>query len=87
VQKVFTVEISNFEFSPAELKISVGSNVTWVNRDTTPHTATSDSGGKGGISSTILENGDRYTKQFMTVGTYPYHCNFHNSMKGKIVVE
>lgn len=87
VEKEFTIKINNFAFSPSELKISAGSNVTWVNEDSTPHTVNSDTGGRGGIGSGILDPGMSYTKQFLTAGTYPYHCNFHSSMKGKIVVE
>lgn len=32
------VHIDNFVFQPAELKIKVGTTVTWTNRDDIPHT-------------------------------------------------
>jgi plastocyanin len=35
-----TVKIENFSFEPRELKVSVGTTVTWINEDDVPHTAT-----------------------------------------------
>jgi plastocyanin len=85
--KVYHIVIENSAFSPNELTISAGDNVTWTNNENTPHTVTSDSGGRGGLSSGVMGPGEQYTKQFLSPGEYPYHCNFHNTMKGKIVVE
>lgn len=79
-------EITNFAFVPAEIKVKLGSKVTWVNNDNSPHTVTSDSGGKSGLSSGTLEKGESYGKVFDSVGVFNYHCNFHSSMKGKVVV-
>src|SRR4051812_38315513 len=36
------VIIENFTFSPAELTVAVGTEVTWENRDDIPHTVTSE---------------------------------------------
>ena len=36
--------ISVFAFSPATLTVKVGTTVTWTNKDSVPHTITSDSG-------------------------------------------
>ena len=35
------IHIDNFVFQPAELKIKVGTTVTWTNRDDIPHTVVS----------------------------------------------
>src|SRR6266436_8398085 len=35
------IVIDNFTFNPPRLAVSVGTKVTWVNRDDVPHTATS----------------------------------------------
>ncbi len=87
VQKLFTIDIEDSSFNPSELKITPGSNVTWVNKDSIPHSLVSDSGSKSGIGSGIMEEGNKYTVQFITTGTYAYHCKFHNEERGKIVVE
>src|ERR1700693_4036329 len=39
--KANTVVIDNFTFAPVELTVPVGAEVTWVNHDDVPHTATS----------------------------------------------
>ena len=39
--KANTVVIDNFTFAPTELTVPAGTEVTWVNRDDVPHTATS----------------------------------------------
>jgi plastocyanin len=33
-----------------------------------------------------IASGDTWSKTFNETGTYEYHCNFHPSMKAKIVV-
>src|SRR5215204_5860875 len=37
-----TVEIRNNAFNPPQLNVAPGTTVTFVNRDTVPHTATAD---------------------------------------------
>src|SRR3712207_496669 len=39
-----TVEIRNNAFVPAQLNVAPGTTVTFVNRDTVPHTVTADNG-------------------------------------------
>lgn len=41
VAAVVVVHISDFNFSPKSVSISVGTTVTWINNDDVPHTATS----------------------------------------------
>lgn len=79
--------IENFQFAPSEIKIKVGSKVTWTNYDTAPHTVTSDSGGKTEVTSKLLGTGESYAHVFEAPGVFNYHCNLHPNMKGKVVVE
>ncbi len=79
-----TVTIQNFSFNPSTLTISVGSSVTWTNKDSVDHTVTSDT---GLFQSGTLANGQSYTYQFTTAGTYNYSCSIHPNMHGKIVVQ
>ena len=79
--------IENFAFVPAEIKIKVGSTITWTNNDNSPHTLTSDSGEKGELNSNRLADGESYTHVFDKAGVFNYHCSIHTGMKGKVVVE
>jgi plastocyanin len=67
------------------LSVTAGTRVTWVNEDSMPHTATSDT---GIWDSGTLQPGDRFTHTFDTPGTYPYFCEIHGhaSMSGVIEV-
>src|SRR5215469_7501712 len=38
------VKIDNFSFAPETIKVSVGTTVTWTNRDDIPHTVVSTDG-------------------------------------------
>ena len=79
--------IENFAFVPAEIRIKVGSKITWTNNDDSPHTVTSESGGKTELTSPMLDKGESYAHVFDTPGVYNYRCNLHPGIKGKVVVE
>jgi plastocyanin len=78
------VTIQNYAFNPKTLTISVGGNVTWTNKDGVDHTVVSDT---GVFQSGPLGNGQSYTHQFTTPGTYNYSCTIHPSMHGTIIVK
>lgn len=79
-----TVEISGFKFVPDAISVSVGTKVTWINRDATAHTVTSNDGSFP--SSGNLSQGQSYEVTFSTLGTYPYHCSIHPSMTATVTV-
>jgi amicyanin len=79
-----SIDISNFQFSPSTITINVGQTVTWTNKDSTPHTVTSDSGSE--LASSSLGTGQKYSHTFDTPGTYNYHCSPHPGMKAKVIV-
>lgn len=84
--KTHNIDIKNFAFSPAEIRIMKGDSVIWTNKDSAGHTVTSDSGDE--LNSGTLSNGESYTHTFNTAGTFNYHCVPHKSiMKAKIIVE
>lgn len=83
--QVHNVEIRNFAFVPAELKIAKGDSVVWKNMDGMSHTVTSDSGSE--LDSPLLSSGMVYSHTFSAAGIYDYHCVPHPFMKGKIIVE
>ena len=78
------IVIENFSFEPATLTVKAGTTVTWVNHDDEPHTATAID---KRFNSKTLDNGDRFSQEFSTPGTYNYYCALHPKMTGKIIVK
>lgn len=79
----YHVSIQNFAFVQKSITIKRGDTVVWTNMDSAPHTIT---GGAGGPASGTLNNNGSYSFTFNTAGTFSYHCNFHPSMTGVVVV-
>jgi amicyanin len=77
------IKIGNFTFGPQELKVKVGTTVTWTNDDDIPHTVVSPNN----FRSKALDSEDKYSFTFTTPGTYKYFCSLHPHMTGTIVVE
>ncbi len=77
------VDITIFTFVPDSVRILVGETVRWINHDTDMHTSTSDN---GVWDSGNLATGEQFSFTFDSTGVYPYHCEIHPSMTGKIVV-
>jgi amicyanin len=78
------VKIDNFSFGPAELKVPVGTTVTWTNRDDIPHTAVSTD---KTFKSKVLDTDEKFSFTFSKPGTYEYFCSIHPKMTGKVVVQ
>ena len=78
------VKIDNFTFGPADLTVSVGTTVTWTNRDDIPHTVVADD---KSFKSKVLDTGEKFTFTAAKPGTYSYFCSVHPKMTGKLVVE
>lgn len=81
------VAINNFVFARDSILIPVGATVTWVNcepDETEPHTTTADGSAWG---SPELNPGARFSHTFGAAGTFPYHCEPHPFMVGKVVVQ
>ncbi len=78
------VEIEDFEFYPQVLTVKQGTTVRWKNEDRAPHTITST--GTGGLNSGTLDRNEHYSYTFTGTGTYNYHCSFHPTMTGAVIV-
>jgi amicyanin len=78
------VTISNYAFSPASIKIKVGTTVTWTNQDPVEHTVTVNSG--SGPMSMLIARGQSFSYTFKQAGTYSYHCTPHPYMKATVIV-
>lgn len=79
------VKIDNFSFAPAELRVTVGTTVTWTNEDDVPHTVVSED--KTTFKSHALDTGDKFAFTFAKKGKYSYFCSVHPKMTGEILVQ
>lgn len=77
------VEIVEFTYEPDPVTIEEGGKVTWINRDSAPHTATADD---GSFDTGTLEEGKLKSETFKEPGTYTYFCEIHPSMHGTVEV-
>ena len=77
------VEIVDFAYDPDPVTIQAGGKVTWINRDSAPHTATADD---GSFDTGDLEEGKLGSQSFKNPGTYAYFCEIHPDMKGTVEV-
>jgi plastocyanin len=79
-----TVVIDDFLFRPDSRKVTVGTEVTWVNHGSVAHTVTSDN---DAFDSGQIEVDKEFSNRFTQKGKYAYHCENHpDQMKGSIVV-
>jgi plastocyanin len=79
------VTIRDYTYEPATITVPQGTTVTFTNRDSTPHTATSKQSGL--FESGSLDTGKSGTVTFDETGNFAYYCLFHPFMKGTITVE
>lgn len=75
--------ISGLSFNPNSLTVAPGTTVTWINNESVTHTVTSDS---TTFDSGNMVKGDEFSFTFTNAGVYPYHCKYHPTMTGKIIV-
>jgi plastocyanin len=78
------VEIVDFAYDPDPVTIEEGGKVTWINRDSAPHTATADD--EVTFDTGTLEEGKLKSETFKKPGTYPYYCEIHPDMHGTVEV-
>jgi plastocyanin len=86
-------------FSPNPVTIKEGDTITWINNDNQFHTVTSGSpsstGGAAarkvfdsGLSgpNALTMKGKRFSHTFNEKGVFPYFCQLHPTMIGKVIV-
>jgi plastocyanin len=84
-------------YSPNPVNAKAGDTVTWTNDDTLFHTVTSGSPSSGGetgkafdsgLSGTtaLTTKGKTFSHKFTEKGEFPYFCQLHPTMTGKVVV-
>ncbi len=78
------VWMQNTTFVPATKTISVGTTITWTNKDSENHDVESSS---GLFKSSNMGQNATYSYTLATAGTFNYKCAFHNGMNGTIIVQ
>lgn len=81
-----TISIRDFAFEPASCAVAVGSTITFVNDDEVPHTATAEDGAASAFDTGTLRPGASATVTLDAVGSSPYVCEIHPSMRAAIEV-
>ena len=83
------VEIANLSFGP-DLTVAAGTNVTFTNKDTLPHTATEGSNGVKAADARFdlqLPVGASQSNTFAEAGTYKVTCTIHLIMNMTVTVQ
>ncbi|MER3404718.1 MAG: copper-binding protein, partial [Chloroflexota bacterium] len=80
----FLVRLEDNVFIPKELAVPPGTTVTWLNAGADDHTivATDLS-----FDSGVIKPGQSWQRLFEAPGEYPYICDLHEGMEGKIIVQ
>ncbi len=78
------IKIDNFTFTPMEVTVKVGTQITWTNGDDIPHTVVSSD---NAFKSKTLDTDEKFSFTPTKPGTYSYFCSIHPKMTAKIVVQ
>ncbi|MDK9724649.1 MAG: plastocyanin/azurin family copper-binding protein [Sterolibacteriaceae bacterium MAG5] len=84
-QGVVEVQVRDYRFEPAEVKIRTGTTVRWTNGEKRVSHSVFFSG-PGGFESERIFPGESYQRLFDKPGRYPYGCGPHPEMKGLVEV-
>ena len=76
---------SGENFIPGLLTVTVGTTVTWINKDQDEHTVTSSTPGL--FDGPLPSDPGQFSYQFNKPGTYDYYCALHTGMTGTIIVK
>ena len=83
------VDAVDDSFSPSQITVQAGSEVTWSTEGQNPHTVTADDGSFG---SGTLQPGETFSTSFDAAGSFAYYCEFHGGpggtgMSGVVLVQ
>ena len=79
-----TIHIADGKFEPREIDIEAGGSVMWINDDVASHDVKFTASNK--LYSGVIKPAATWIQTFTSAGTYDFYCDFHNSMKGSVVV-
>ena len=78
------VAIENYVYIPATLTVTVGTKVTWTNKDSVAHTVTTRT---SLFDSGLFGKDKSFSFTFNQKGEYEYYCIPHPYMTGKVIVQ
>ena len=97
-----TIEVVNIAYAPETLEVRIGDEVVWMSKDVgVHHTVTSGAPGDNGVPGVsegtpskpdgvfdgdLPDASSTFSFAFSSAGTFPYFCQVHPSMAGKIIV-
>jgi plastocyanin len=92
---VHVIEMQDLSFNPETVTVKKGDTVRWVNKDQTAHNPTSDDFNSdspdqsppSAWSAQPVNPGASFERVFDAPGTVDYHCEIHQYMKARIIVE
>jgi len=73
------VSLKNFEFTPTQITVAVGTTVQWTDTGGRHQIVADD----GSFKSDVLLSGATFQQKFDKAGTYLYYCQFHGGPKGQ----
>lgn len=90
-QKELTIDMNDISFSPANIIVSSGTKITWINKEPVGHYINTDPHPGHNyypdMNSKLLNKDGTYSITLLEKGFYPYHCSAHAEiMKGQILV-
>lgn len=82
------VDITDFKYAPAAISVKAGTTITWTNRDSAPHTATSGASPNPDrvFETDIITKGQSKKIKISKRGTFEYYCALHPFMKATVTV-
>lgn len=80
------VTIKDYAYGPKDIKVKVGTTVTWTNQDSVRHDISADKPSADAPQSDLLAKGDSYSFTFKKAGNYGYYCGPHQYMKASVTV-
>lgn len=76
------IEIKDMQFQPAELTVTKGDTVMWINKDIVAHNATQKD--SAWASPNLISDA---TWKMVINNSDSYYCSIHINMKGSLIVE
>jgi plastocyanin len=78
----YTVTMANMSYGQIPSGLKVGDTVTWVNKDTVPHTVTA----RDKSFDVRVNPGQSVPQTLSKAGSFPFFCIFHATMRGVLTV-
>jgi plastocyanin len=79
-----SLDYHTWGYDPQDVKVPVGTTITWINTGGASHTVTAEDGTSFDSGSIVPDS--TFSLTMRTAGTYPYFCSLHPWMKAMVTV-